>query len=343
MVVTLNADKLNNLEAGIGYGTDTGVRLRSQYRRSIVNSSGHSFESNMELSQIRQAIDGSYSIPYKNPLTDYFNLVGGYEREDRGDVGQNVELDIESAVMGAERVIKKPLGEWQQTMSVRYRLDRLTASGVIDVDDIPDAFRVVSDDPEQESLLFGYEISRTEQDNRVNPNRGFRQYYQVSAGSESLLTEVDMAILNAGWHFIYSMGENYDHQFVGRADLGYILSQNFDRVPYNLRFFAGGDQSIRGYDYESLSTKENGLLIGGQALAIGSIEYNYQFKPGWRAAIFTDFGNAYDAEFKTETKVGMGLGLRWASPIGPIRVDVGAGVSEQNIPVRLHVFIGPAL
>jgi translocation and assembly module TamA len=343
VVVTLNADKLNNLEAGVGYGTDTGFRLRSQYRRSIVNASGHSFESNMELSQIRQAIDGSYSIPYKDPLNDYFNLVGGYEREDRGDVGQNVQLDIESAVLGAERVIKKPLGEWQQTMSVRYRLDRLTTKGAVDQDDIPDAFRVISDDPEQESLLMGYEISRTIQDNRINPNRGFRQFYQVAAGSKNLLTETDMAILSAGWRFIYSVGENYNHQFVGRADAGYIITNDFDRVPYNLRFFAGGDQSIRGYDYKSLSTEENDLLIGGQALAVGSLEYNYQFKPGWRAAVFADVGNAYDAEFKTETKIGVGVGVRWASPIGPIRIDVGAGVSEQNIPVRLHVFIGPAL
>lgn len=83
MIVTLNADKLNSLETGIGYGTDTGARLRSQYRRSIVNKYGHSFDANLELSQIRQSIDGRYSIPYKHPLNDYFNIVGGYERETR--------------------------------------------------------------------------------------------------------------------------------------------------------------------------------------------------------------------------------------------------------------------
>ncbi|KAA8735108.1 BamA/TamA family outer membrane protein [Acinetobacter qingfengensis] len=343
VIVTLNADKLNNLEAGFGYGTDTGFRIRSQYRRSIVNESGHSFESSLELSQIRQAIDASYSIPYKDPLNDYFNLVGGYEREVNDDIGQGVELDTESAVLGFERLIKKSLGQWQQNMSVRYRLDRITTKGAVDYDDIPDAFKVISDDPEQESLLFGYEISRTDMDNRVNPNRGFRQFYRIEAGTKSLLTETDMAILNAGWRFIYSLGENNDHQFVGRADLGYIVTDDFNRVPYNLRYFAGGDQSIRGYDYKSLSPEENDLLIGGQALAVGSLEYNYQFKPGWRGAVFADVGNAYDADFKTPTKYGVGLGLRWASPVGPIRIDVGAGISEDNIPIRLHVFIGPAL
>lgn len=343
VIVTLNADKLNSLETGLGYGTDTGVRLRTQYRRAIVNDRGHSFDANFQVSENYQSLDGRYNIPYKHPLNDYFSLVGGYEHEVNDDIGQGVELDTESAIVGAERTIKKPMGNWQQNMSVRYRLDRMEATGDIDADDIPDAFRVVSDDPEQESLLFGYELSRTDQNNYVNPTKGFRQFYRVEVGSESLLTETDMAILNAGWRFIYSLGENNDHQFVGRGDLGYIVTDDFDHVPYNLRYFAGGDQSIRGYDYESLGPEEDDLLIGGQALAVGSIEYNYQFKEGWRAAVFTDFGNAYDEKFSNETMYGVGVGVRWASPVGPIRIDVAAGVSEDSVPIRLHFFIGPPL
>lgn len=106
VIVTLNADKLNSLETGIGYGTDTGARLRSQYRRSIVNKYGHSFDANLELSQIRQSIDGRYSIPYKHPLNDYFNIVGGYERETRDDIGPDVSLLTESAVLGVSELLK---------------------------------------------------------------------------------------------------------------------------------------------------------------------------------------------------------------------------------------------
>lgn len=345
VIVLLNTDKRNNLEAGIGYGTDTGVRLRTQYRRAIVNRHGHSFDANLELSGIRQSLDTRYMIPVtgKNPLEDYFNLVGGYERETRDQIGQGVELGIESAVLGAERVIKRRLGEWQHNFGVRYRLDRINSQGIIDQDDVPDAFKIVTDSPDQQSLLFGYEASKTIQNSRVNPTEGFRQFYRIEAGSESLLTETDLAIINAGWRFIYSLGDKADHQFVGRADTGYIVTDNFDKVPYNLRYFAGGDQSIRGFDYKSLSPKADQLLIGGQVLATGSLEYNYQFKEGWRAAVFADAGNAYDEKFSNETKYGAGLGIRWASPIGPIRIDVAAGVSEPSIPIRLHFFIGPAL
>lgn len=75
--VTLNADQLNSVEVGAGYGSDSGARLRAQYRRAIVNRRGHSFDANFELSEIRQSIDGRYNIPYKHPLNDYISLVGG--------------------------------------------------------------------------------------------------------------------------------------------------------------------------------------------------------------------------------------------------------------------------
>ena len=130
---------------------------------------------------------------------------------------------------------------------------------------------------------------------------------------------------------------------LGSINTGYIWADDFDEVPYKLRFFAGGDQSIRGYDYESLSPLDKGYLTGGQILAVGSAEYNYEFKPGFRGAVFTDIGNAYDKDFQTDTKVGVGVGIRWASPVGVVRVDVAAGVTEESIPVRLHLFIGSPL
>ncbi len=73
------------------------------------------------------------------------------------------------------------------------------------------------------------------------------------------------------------------------------------------------------------------------------MEYNYQFKDGWRAAIFSDVGNAYDKEISNPTEYSLGLGIRWRSPIGPIRLDVASGISNDNHPIRLHFFIGSQL
>ncbi|NNH25618.1 autotransporter assembly complex protein TamA [Acinetobacter terrestris] len=342
VIVTLNADRLNTAEVGAGYGSDTGARVRGQYRRAIVNRRGHSFDANLELSKIRQSIDGRYNIPYHHPLNDYISLVGGYEREERDDVAQGNGLMIESAVAGVDRIIKRPRGSWQHTFGMRYRLDRITQDGVLDAEEIPDAF-LANTNEQQQSLLFGYEVARTTSDKRVNPGKGFKQTYKVELGSESLLSDADMAIVNAGWRFIYSLGENDNHQFVGRGDVGYIFTEDFTKVPYNLRYFTGGDQTVRGFDYKSLSPEENGFKLGGQALAVGSLEYNYQFKEGWRAAVFSDVGNAYDKDFNTPTAYSVGLGVRWASPIGPIRVDVASGISDDDHPIRIHFFIGSQL
>lgn len=349
VIVTINADKLNSVEAGLGYGTDTGVRLRSQYRRAIVNDRGHSFDANLELSQIRQSIDGRYNIPYKHPLNDYVSLVGGYEREERDSVGNGLDLLVESAVAGADRIVKGSRRDWQHIFGLRYRLDRITVSEGFegdfdfDIDDIPDAFLAPGANSEQQSLLLGYELTKTTADTRINPTRGFKQNYKIQLGSESLFSDADMAILNTNWKGLYSLGSNNDHQFFGGISLGYIFTEDFEKVPYNLRFFAGGDQSIRGFDYKGLSPIESGFKVGGQATAVGTLEYNYQFKEGWRAAVFSDFGNAYDKKFSNDSEYSLGLGVRWNSPIGPIRLDVASGVSDPDHPIRLHFFIGSQL
>ena len=155
-----------------------------------------------------------------------------------------------------------------------------------------------------------------------------------------MATDTNMAIVRAGANAVYSFGEANKHQLVGSVDAGYIWADNFDDVPYKLRFFAGGDRSLRGYDYQSLSTLENGYLIGGEVLALGSAEYNYAFRPTLRGAVFADVGNAYDTNFETDTKLGVGFGVRWASPVGMVRLDLGAGVLEDSIPVRLYFYIG---
>lgn len=346
VVVSVNADKPNTAEAGIGYGTDTGVRLRGQYRKALVNSRGHNIDTNLEVSQIRQAVDMRYNMPYKHPLDDTISVFGGFEQEKNGNLGEQLGLTTRSVTLGAERAIKPKNGDWQHTMSVRYRLDQLKreTNASANPADFPPPFNIENSRFEQQSLLFGYGINKVYTfGSRINPPRAFRQFYQVDVGSKNLLTDTDLAILRAGWRFIYSFGENDNHQLVGRADAATILTQNFEDVPYNLRFFAGGDQSIRGFDYKSLSTMQNGYLVGGQNLAVGSMEYNYQFIPKWRGAVFVDGGNAFDKQFNDPVKVGAGVGIRWASPVGPIRVDVAAGVSETNIPIRLHFFIGPQL
>jgi translocation and assembly module TamA len=127
--------------------------------------------------------------------------------------------------------------------------------------------------------------------------------------------------------------------------MGYTLVDDFNRLPTSLRFFAGGDSSIRGYEYESLGPKnENGDVIGGEALIVGSIELDYNFKESWSVAAFVDSGNAFSDE-EIDVKTGAGFGIRWQSPIGPIRLDIGFPIDDpdENKSYRIHFTLGPDL
>ena len=341
LYVFVSADKPRDAQIGLGYGTDTDIRATAKIDYNLVNRQGYQAGAEVEASRISKNVTVYGSRPWKHPLNDKLEARLTYEEEviDQGE--GNFDLSTNTVKAALARNIRKESG-WNRSYSVRYRLDELE-TGVDDtkLEDLP--VRFTSSRPTQQALLFGYGINKTDVNNAINPTSGYRQYYGIEAGAESILSDTDLAIVRAGVSGIYSFGEDDKHQVLGGFNTGYIWADDFYEVPYKLRFFAGGDQSIRGYDYESLSPLENGYLTGGQILAVGSAEYNYEFRPGFRGALFTDVGNAYDKDFKTDTKVGVGVGIRWASPVGVVRVDVAAGVTEDSIPVRLHFFIGSPL
>ena len=341
LYVFVSANKPRDAQVGLGYGTDTGVRATAKIDYNLINRKGYQAGAETEVSRITKNVAVYGSRPWKHPLNDKLDARLTYEEEviDQGE--GNFDLSTRTLKAALARNIRRENG-WDRSYSVRYRLDELeTGVDEEELDNLP--VRFTSSKPTQHALLFGYGMSKTDVDNAANPTRGFRQYYALEAGSESLLSDTDMAILRAGVSGLYSFGADDKHQVLGSLNTGYIWADDFYEVPYKLRFFAGGDQSIRGYDYESLSPIEKGYLTGGQILAVGSAEYNYEFRPGFRGAVFTDVGNAYDKDFETDTKVGVGVGIRWASPVGVVRVDVAAGVTEDSIPVRLHLFIGSPL
>lgn len=339
--VYVQSDKPRDAQVGFGYGTDSGIRLTGRLDYNLINRDGYQASIQTSLSKINKNISIYGSRPWKHPLDDTIKANVKYEEELIDQGFGSFSLQSKSILAGLSRNIINDLG-WNRTYSIRYRYDDLSS----DIDasfyrNLPIRFAAGNDT--QQALLFGYGLSKTEADDPINPNFGVRQYYSVEGGAKSLLTDTNMVIARAGVSGVHGFGEGLKHQVIGSLDGGYIWANNFFEVPYKLRFFAGGDQSIRGYDYNSLSPLEFDYLYGGQVLAVASFEYNYEFFPGFRGAVFADVGNAYDANFTTDTKVGAGFGIRWASPVGPVRVDLAAGVSENDPPIRLHFFIGSPL
>lgn len=344
LYVFVMADKPRDAQIGVGWGTDTGARLTTKFEHNLVNRNGLQIGSDIRLSEDRKGVDLYASHPLTHPLNDKLNATLSYDDEtiDKGEGS----FDLRS------RTLKQSIGRnivnengWNRSYWLRYRLDELETGAPIESwGDLPVKF--LDGKPTQEAVLLGGSLSKTVADNLANPMRGYRQYYSLEAGSRQLMSDADMAIARAGIGGVYSFGDNAygknrAHQLIGSVNAGYLWADNFDDVPYKLRFFAGGDQSIRGYNYESLSPlSSSGYLTGGQALAVASGEYNYEIMQDVRLGVFADVGNAYDKNFSNDTKVGAGVGVRWASPVGQVRVDVATAVGEKDNPIKLHFFIG---
>jgi translocation and assembly module TamA len=127
-----------------------------------------------------------------------------------------------------------------------------------------------------------------------------------------------------------------------RGQIGDVLGAKRDAVPGDLLFRTGGDQSVRGYAYNSLGVNvvQNGseAVVGGTVMAVMSAELVYKITPTWGAAIFRDAGDAAESWREFKLKQGTGVGARWRSPIGAVNLDVAYGHAVNQ--VRLHFSVG---
>ncbi|WP_435103827.1 autotransporter assembly complex protein TamA [Arhodomonas sp. AD133] len=317
--VKVSARDPNTVGFGAGFSTDEGARVRVNWERHWVNAAGHTAGADLRISQVRQNVTGEYVIPLRDPLDDRLQFQTGLQNEDFEDTRST------RYTLAVRRQQHFDSG-WERVQSLRLLYEDFTQGA-----------------QENETLLLmpGISFSRTRSRGGVDPYWGDRQSFSLEVAEEHLLSDINMARLLVGTKLLRTYLDR--HQVSLRMDAGAIATNDFEAVPSSLRFFAGGDSSVRGFGYQTLAPEDDdGDLIGGRYLLTGSAEYGYRFAPSWRAAAFIDAGNAFD-DVDTDMKVGTGVGIRWISPVGPVRVDFAWGVSEPDPPFRLHISLGPPL
>jgi translocation and assembly module TamA len=153
-------------------------------------------------------------------------------------------------------------------------------------------------------------------------------------------TRFSQVLADAKW--IHAFGRR--NRLIVRGSGGTTVAGDFSQLPPQLRFFAGGDQSVRGYGYQSIGPRNSyDRVIGGHHLLVGSVTAEHYFTRAWGMAAFVDAGNAFNGT-DYSPRIGAGLGLRWRSPVGMIRVDLGVPVRDAHAHgVELHLVIGPDL
>jgi translocation and assembly module TamA len=166
----------------------------------------------------------------------------------------------------------------------------------------------------------------------------------LARASPGLLSDTRFEQVRADAKWIRGIGDSA--RLILRGTVGAMHVGDFDQLPPELRFFAGGDRSIRGYAYQTIGPQNaNGLVLGGEDLVVASAEYEYYFKPNWGVATFVDSGDAFTGFSNFKTRIGTGIGLRWRSPVGMLRADIGVPVNDPygQTGVQLHLIIGPDL
>ncbi len=317
VTVNLVMHKRTRYKLGVGYGTDTGARGIIGMERRYVNRKGHRLGADFKLSQIKDSISGRYTIPLKKPATDRAILRSEYNR-DRTE-------DIESSALLMGAGVEVAEGRWHRSYFLNYLREK---------------FDIGIQSGNARLLMPTLTWSRLSTRDVLITTRGSRIGLQVRGAREEAGSNTSVAQAHLRAKLIRPAGNG---RFLLRSELGTSWTPEFERLPPSVRFFAGGDTSVRGYAYKSLGPEDSaGNVIGGQHLLVASAEYEYPLGEKWSAALFYDTGNAF-AEYNGVLEEGIGFGLRRRLPIGWLRIDVAQAITEEDRPWRLHITLGPDL
>lgn len=317
--VLLLPRKKNSVEIGLGFATDVGARFQLGWKKPWLNDRGHSIESNLYISKPEQRFEFGYKMPLKkNPLKYYYELSGSMEREQVNDTKST------AATLGFQRFWNHETG-WRFSLGVKARYD---------------AFQQ-GNEPRYKTLLVypTASMNRLRSDGKRFPVWGDSQNITVNWGNSAWGSDVNFYSIKASSAWVRTYFTN--HRIYTRVEGGYIKANKFERIPPALRYFAGGDKSVRGYGYKKISPEDShGKLVGGSHLATATVEYQYQVYPNWWGATFYDTGLASDRFKKSDLYHGAGIGVRWASPIGPIKLDIAKPLKTNDRHKGIQVYLG---
>lgn len=301
---------------GLGYGTDTGIRLSGSIERRQITQKAHSAEISGTASNVKKDLVVEYRFPLKRPASEFFVFSGSRVIEDT-DTAYSQANNFSGEVI-------KNVDDWIRTLALTYTRESF----------------IVSDEPGRSRLLIPSLRLQylPEKKLKMKYLNSWRISSEIKGAHQSVLSDNTFAQIIVDAELVIPFTKTLS--FATRGELGTSAVDDFSTLPASLRFFAGGDTSIRGYKYASLGPKdENDKVIGGLHLLVGSVELRQMVTPNWELSAFLDAGNAFD-DSSFEVMEGAGAGIGWRSPIGTIRVYGGNALSDPDRPWRAHILFG---
>lgn len=308
------------LSFGAGVTTDRGPRVGVEWGLRHLGPHGHRVRTELRASPQRQTATLAYSLPVGIPGHEEATAAAGFRREAFEEV---TTRGIHAAVGVTHR-----RGAWRESAQLRWEREWFSVAGA-----------------EETATLVVPRLawSRTSGDELLQPSHGSRVSLEVEGASTALGSDMTFLQARARGKIVRSLYPG--GRVLARASIGATAVDELGSLPTSLRFFAGGDESVRGYAYNSLGpTDAAGEVAGGRHLLVGSLEFDQRVAGPFGTAVFVDAGTAV-AELSRvdEPAVGAGVGARWRSPVGPVRLDVAFAFDRPGTPARLHLVMGPDL
>lgn len=305
----------------VGFGTDTGPRVKAEMTRRWTGAKGRKLETSVQWAQNLSQITLGLTEPRENPDSDTLKYLVDWTYDTSNDVKS------QAFKFGADYKRHVASG-WEQAIFINAVIDRTESTGSAPDDSI--------------LTLVGGRLAKTSIKNEGlgEGTSGWRVSVKAQGAVDNLLSDQSVAQFSGSGKLIFPVGKG---RLINRLDIGLTSAGDLEDLPKSLRFFAGGGNSVRGYDFESIGEINSaGSVIGGKHMFGGSVEFEYPIYEGWGVATFIDVGDAFNRWDDMDLKYGLGFGARYRSPIGPVRVDVGFPEGSFS-DVTLHLSVGPDL
>lgn len=315
ITIKLVDNKARRDDYGIGYGTDTGARVTAATEFRRWNEKGHKLRLAVRASQKISGASAEYRIPQGNEPGEFLSFTGAAE-QDNLPFGSSRDYRLGAA-------INRQSGEWTRIYYLRYH------RSLFDFDE--------GTDNSVSLLTPGLSLSRQWLNDPAYATRGLSVFLDAHGAQRGVLSDASFVQLRTIVKAALPLAQRT--RVLGRVELGATAVRGFDNLPPDERFFAGGDQSVRGYAYQSIGAgrDDNGGVIGGRYLNVYSVEVEQGFRQSpWGIAAFADAGGIGDVP-NPRLEYGVGLGARYRAPFGSVQVDLAHPLKAGESPVRLHL------
>ena len=320
--------------AGVNYGTRSGAGFSLGVERRYLNTRGHKALAQIDYANKRKTATVQYRVPAFAWLDGWYtaSLQAADEQTDSLDTrrlefvaSRSGQFNDHLNLVASMHVLRE---RWSYFTLNRPSLDYQYAS-------------------------FYFPSLRAEYidvDNRLTPRRGAGGTLTLRGGKGGTDGDAAFAQLHASAQWFH--GFDADSRLIVRGEAGHTFTDELLALPPSLRYYAGGDRSVRGYGWREIGPRIRNSVgdtyaLGAQNVVTASIEYERYFKGPWGAAVFVDSGSAFDGNTSSkgwpDMHTGVGIGLRWRSPVGPVRIDIARGLKSPDSPFTLHLNIGADL